>query len=300
MNSQEIKIFLRVAACRNFSLAAEQMYLSQSVVSYHISMLEKEIGFSLFRRNTHWVELTPAGLMFYQSIDKLMSQYESALEEARRVAIGNPNKLSICFGTPTSPTMMGQIVNRIYSILSLKEIELSKRNYDNDVLQPLLSGLTDILFTYPPFFRKNLGLQRKDFCMTWISCMMHPQHPLATRTELAISDLSEQTLLFVNSKNARIEYKDIYQRIRQKGKNGPKIEFTPKTLDQAQGFALAQRGIMLVRTMDPVRHPNIDGLVSIPLTDIKPMPLIAVWRKNDLCAPGKKLIDSMPAISAAE
>lgn len=293
MNRQQIKIFLSVAACRNFSVAAEQLYLSQSVVSYHVRTLEKEIGFSLFDRNTHGVELTPAGTAFYKSMTMIETQYEDALDKARKIASGIQTKLNICFGTPTSPTMIGQIVNRIYSILSLEEIGLSKRSYE-DVLQPLLSGSADILFTYPPFFRENLGLQRKDFCMTWISCMMCPQHPFANRTELTFADLKDQTLLLVDSRNARIEHKNIYRRIQQNRGNALKFESMPKSFDQAQGFAIAGRGIMLVRTIDHIYHPNMDGLVSIPLLDEEPMPLIAVWRADDLCALGKKLIDSIP------
>lgn len=293
MNRQQIKIFLSVAACRNFSVAAEQLYLSQSVVSYHVRTLEKEIGFSLFDRNTHGVELTPAGTAFYKSMTMIETQYEDALDKARKIASGIQTKLNICFGTPTSPTMIGQIVNRIYSILSLEEIGLSKRSYE-DVLQPLLSGSADILFTYPPFFRENLGLQRKDFCMTWISCMMCPQHPFANRNELTFADLKDQTLLLVDSRNARIEHKNIYRRIQQNRENALKFESMPKSFDQAQGFAIAGRGIMLVRTIDHIYHPNMDGLVSIPLLDEEPMPLIAVWRADDLCALGKTLIDSIP------
>lgn len=294
MNSQQVKCFLSVATYKNFSLAAEQLYLSQSVISYHVRTLEKEIGFSLFNRNTHGVELTPAGKAFYKSMSLIETQYKEALEKAKKIATNHQDKLNICFATPTSPTMIGQIVNHIYSILSIEEIGLSKRSYD-DVLQPLLSGFADILFTYPSFFRDDLKLQRKNFCMTWTSCMMSPQHPLANHTELIFTDLKDQTLILVDSQNAHTEYKDIYERIQRDKANSPKIELSPKTFDQAQGLAIAGRGIILVQTMDQSYHHNIDGLVSIPLIDIKPIPLIAVWRE-DLCLLGKKLIDSIPDI----
>lgn len=292
MNSQQIKIFLCLAACKNFSLAAGQLYLSQSVVSYHVRTLEKEVGFSLFDRNTHGVELTPAGMAFYKSMTSIAAQYRDALDKARKIAAGVQNKLTICFGTPTSPTMIGQIMNQICSVLPLEDIELSKQSSE-DVLQPVLSGSADILFTYPPFFRKNLGLQRVDFCMTWVSCMMCPQHPLAGRSELSFSELKGQTLIIVDSRNAHIEHKEIYHRIRRDRKNGPQLESTPKTFEQAQGFAITGRGIMLVRTMDCKCHSNIDGLVSIPLIDVKPMPLIAVWREENFCALGRKLIKNI-------
>lgn len=292
LNSQQIKIFLTVAACKNFSLAADQLYLSQSVVSYHIRTLEKETGFTLFDRNTHGVRLTEAGAAFYKSMNSIAAQCEEALEQARKIADGVQNRLNICFGTPTSPTMMAQIMNQIYSKIPLEKVGLSKRGND-DVLQPLFSGAADILFTYPPFFREESGLQKKDFCMTWVSCMMCPQHSLASRAELTFSDLKGQTLILVDSKNAHIEHRDIYHRMCQEEENAPRLESTPRSFDQAQGFAIAGRGIMLVRTLDHVYHPNIDGLVSIPLTDVEPMPLIAIWREGDLCTLGKKLIDSI-------
>lgn len=130
--------------------------------------------------------------------------------------------------------------------------------------------------------------------MTWVSCMMCPQHPLSRRTELTFSDLVGQTLILVDSRNANIEHRELYRRIRESGAQGPKLESAPQTFDQAQGYAIAGRGIMLVRTMDRAYHANIDGLVSIPLADEPPVPLIAVWREHDLCPLGKKLLDSVP------
>lgn len=295
MNSQQIKCFLSVAMCKNFSLAAERLYLSQSVVSYHVRALEKEVGFSLFDRNTHGVELTEAGAALYKAMIVIEAQYEEAVEKARKIAEGGKTQLNICFGTPISSTMMGQIVNRIYSILPLEEIGLSKRGYD-DVLQPLLSGAADILLTYPLFFRENLGLGRKDFCMTWTCCVMCPQHPLSNRKELTFEDLKGQTLLLPDSRNAHIEHRDICEFVRGCGDTGPRIDSTTKSFDQAMSFATVGRGIMLARTVEREYNSNIDGLVSIPLVDVKPMPLIAVWREDNFSAPVKKLIDSIPDI----
>lgn len=59
---------------------------------------------------------------------------------------------------------------------------------------------------------------------------------------------------------------------------------------------MAERGVMLVRTMDCLYHENVDGLVSIPLIDQEPTFLLAVWHEENLCPLGKKLIDSLPEI----
>ena len=57
MNQRQLDCFLAVAECLNFSHAAKQLYLSQAAVSQQIQSLEKELGFSLFVRTRHSVEL---------------------------------------------------------------------------------------------------------------------------------------------------------------------------------------------------------------------------------------------------
>ena len=46
----QIKLFLAVAEARSFSRAAEAMHVEQSTLSRRISVLEQELGFSLFNR----------------------------------------------------------------------------------------------------------------------------------------------------------------------------------------------------------------------------------------------------------
>lgn len=295
MTSQQIRCFLYVASCKNFSAAAEQLYLSQSAVSYHVRSLEKELGFPLFERNTHGVTLTPAGDSFYKSMAAIVEQYNDAVDTARQIASGDQNKLKICFANPTSPTMMGQIVNRLYNIFTIEEIRLIKRSYD-DVLNPLLLGTADILFTYPHFFRENLGLRRKDFCKVWTSCMVSGSHLLASRKTLTLADLKGQHLLFPDCRNIQIEFGQIFDYIKEAHDAVPFMDQTPQTFEQVQGLAMAGRGVMLVRTMDCEYHENIDGLVSIPLMDVKQEKLIVVWHEDKLCPLGKKLIRSIPKI----
>lgn len=50
MTLHQLRIFLAVARQRSFTLASEELHLSQPDVSLHIRELEEEIGLNLFER----------------------------------------------------------------------------------------------------------------------------------------------------------------------------------------------------------------------------------------------------------
>lgn len=50
MIDQKLKTLLTVAECRNFTKAASILSLTQPAVSHHISLLENELGVSIFIR----------------------------------------------------------------------------------------------------------------------------------------------------------------------------------------------------------------------------------------------------------
>ena len=61
MNTEHIKEFVLLASNLNFSKAAEDSFISQSSLSKHIRILEKELGAQLFIRTTRSIMLTEAG-----------------------------------------------------------------------------------------------------------------------------------------------------------------------------------------------------------------------------------------------
>ncbi|PKO23256.1 MAG: hypothetical protein CVU38_04990 [Chloroflexi bacterium HGW-Chloroflexi-1] len=75
---KKIEVFLAIAEAGSFSRASRQLSLSQSVVSFHVDTLEKELGVSLFRRQGRTIALTPEGELLYQEGKKLV-------QEARRL-----------------------------------------------------------------------------------------------------------------------------------------------------------------------------------------------------------------------
>lgn len=64
LDIHQLEIFTRVAELKNFSRAAQEMYLTQPTISQHMSSLESYLGTKLFDRLGKEVVLTRAGEVY--------------------------------------------------------------------------------------------------------------------------------------------------------------------------------------------------------------------------------------------
>jgi DNA-binding transcriptional LysR family regulator len=77
---QQLRYFIAVAEQLNFSKAAEQLYVSQPLLSQQISALEEALGARLFERSTKAVSLAPAGEILLAEAQKLLTRLDIAVE----------------------------------------------------------------------------------------------------------------------------------------------------------------------------------------------------------------------------
>lgn len=78
MTTQQLQCFLQVADRLNFTKAAEDLYLSVPTVTHHIQNLEAELGTQLLIRTSRKVQLTPAGVSFYQDASEIYGKIQIA------------------------------------------------------------------------------------------------------------------------------------------------------------------------------------------------------------------------------
>ena len=96
INSSQIASFLAVARTLNFTRAAEELYVSQPVLSRRVAALENELGVQLVERSSRSVALTSAGVRFAElfgrqlnEVDDLLAAIRAEREEGvSRVALG--------------------------------------------------------------------------------------------------------------------------------------------------------------------------------------------------------------------
>ncbi|MBT5331274.1 MAG: LysR family transcriptional regulator, partial [Porticoccaceae bacterium] len=81
MDTNYLKTFLAVAQSKSFSVAAEQVHLTQPAVSKRINQLEEELGLKLFDRIGRQVSLTEAGEVFQLRARQLINELEQTLSD---------------------------------------------------------------------------------------------------------------------------------------------------------------------------------------------------------------------------
>lgn len=79
---QAMQVFVQVADCRSFAQTAERLSTSTSVVTRHVSSLEKHLGIRLFQRTTRKVVLTQAGAEYADGCRDLLRQLEEVESRA--------------------------------------------------------------------------------------------------------------------------------------------------------------------------------------------------------------------------
>lgn len=76
MNFKELKSFIAISKYKNFSKAAQSLYITQPTISHHIQTLEEELNTTILSRNSKTVSLTKAGQMLLIHAQKILNEKE--------------------------------------------------------------------------------------------------------------------------------------------------------------------------------------------------------------------------------
>lgn len=143
------RVFKEVAETGNISLAAKNLYISQSAVSQSVKQLETALQARLFARSPRGVSLTWEGQMLYQYVRSalgLLATGEDKLSQAQQLllgtlTIGASDTVTSFFLTPFLETFHRQHPGIRLKIVSGRSAK---------VLSMLRSGAVDIAFASSP------------------------------------------------------------------------------------------------------------------------------------------------------
>lgn len=90
MELEQLRIFCTVAACRSFTRAAGQLFVSHSTTSRAVSALERELGVPLLVRDRHTVTLTSAGQTLLTGAEDLLRQADALAAAVHTAAEAAP------------------------------------------------------------------------------------------------------------------------------------------------------------------------------------------------------------------
>ncbi len=111
MNIALIRESIHLGNTLNINKTANDMFISQSALSKHISVMEKELHAQLFIRSKHSVKLTDAGRLFYDRAKKIIALYDSAIHELDLASKEMSGALRVGFLDAAVRTFLGSAIH---------------------------------------------------------------------------------------------------------------------------------------------------------------------------------------------
>lgn len=115
MDIPAIKAFIAISEHESFSLAADQLYLTQPAISKRINTLEQQLGVRLFDRINRRVLLTQAGKTFLTGARKIIAEVENTRDALAHLDHRVAGKLSLAtshhIGLHRLPPVLKQYVS---------------------------------------------------------------------------------------------------------------------------------------------------------------------------------------------
>jgi LysR family glycine cleavage system transcriptional activator len=93
-----IRSFVAAARAQSFTVAAQQLHVTQGAVSRMVQALEQELGVQLFNRNGRFINLTHAGQAYYQDVSQALLLIEEATHKLRHEQAGQALQLVVNSG----------------------------------------------------------------------------------------------------------------------------------------------------------------------------------------------------------
>ena len=194
LDIRQLRYFLEVVRCQNFTRAGEASLRTQAGISYQIAALEKSLGRRLFQRGHHSVSLTEVGNAFSERVSRLMDDYERVLLRARELEAGGGGSLSIGFLGGVLMQKLPGIIREFSNTcpgVRVNTVHLTLAH----MFDAILSGEIDCGFALvfdhvcPP------GIQSQVVLRDRMVAVLSIDHPLASRKRLRVAQLKGQTLL---------------------------------------------------------------------------------------------------------
>jgi len=198
MKFDYLKEFIVLADILNFRMAAERLYITQSGLSKHISILEQYFSTQFFHRSTHSVVLTNEGKFFYNKIKPLVKD----LEELRGNLLTQAQNTSAALNIGLPQFTMNDYLGELPKLFQTRypHIKLSYFASDPDVnIESLLSKKVDIIFiTNEPFPGAN-KLAFHELYSEPLVVLLPKKHKLASQSSVLLEQLSDENFLWVDS-----------------------------------------------------------------------------------------------------
>ncbi|MEU3712029.1 LysR substrate-binding domain-containing protein [Streptomyces catenulae] len=265
MELRTLRYFVAVAEELHFGRAATRLHMSQPPLSRAIKQLEAEAGALLFTRSPSGVTLTPVGTVLLDEARALLDHADRVRERVGAAA-GTAVLTVGILGDGTDPG-----VARLAAAYRRDHPGIDIRVRDTDLTDPtcgLRAGLVDVALTRAPFDEAALTVRtlRSDP----VGVVLRTDDPLARRDRLRSAELDDRRW-FQFPRGTDPLWQSYWNGGRPR--EGPVVRAVQECLQ-----AVVWNGTV---GLAPLGHELPAELTVVPLIDMAPSRVVAVWNEGD-------------------
>ncbi len=193
MDIQHLKYFVAVAEQKNFTRAAEQLFISQPMLTRCVKALESELGVRLIERTSKSFRLTDSGQALLFRARQLLSQYDDMLGQLTDIKQGKVGEVRISSPGVLLDMYFPQLLSSFRQQCPGIDISIVEEGSKLTVTS-VLNGSADLgLVMLPVENMSELDIIPAVSDEVWL--MVRRDHPFAAKPVVHIRELCGQELI---------------------------------------------------------------------------------------------------------
>ena len=178
MELRQLRYMLMVAEEKNFSRAAEKLYIAQPHLSQYIQKLEKQIGIKLFDRQTTPIKLTYAGEQFAQMARQILQLDSNLLQQMKDFSQEKSGRLALGISPVRSAYILPILLPAFRALYPQVDLSLHEGTSAN-LEEWMKQGVTDLTILSLPI--RSDGFSYEILMEEKFLIVASPTHPLTKR-----------------------------------------------------------------------------------------------------------------------
>jgi DNA-binding transcriptional LysR family regulator len=271
MDLQQLRSFAAVARRRHFTRAAAELHIGQPAVSQHIRRLEAELGVRLLSRTTRSVELTEAGGLLLQRVERALDELDAGLAELSELRGLVRGRLTIGAMQWLEPYDLAGALATFHDrhpAIDIRVVEEVAQSMVNAVLADRL----DLAFV-PIEDGLPAGLDAELLFEDELVLVVDPHHSLAPRSHVRLAALRDEPFVFLREGTGLRRALEVAAR----GAGfEPQVRFETNELSRV--LALVGRGLGVSAVSRAVADAAGDQVVPVSLRPALRRQVGIVWR----------------------
>ncbi len=259
MDIQYLRYFVEVVRQKNFTRAANQLFITQPMLTKVIKRLEQSVGAKLIERTSKSFRLTDVGETFFAQAQDLISRYDDLFREIDDVKSSRTGTVNLSIPGTVLDLYFASLLTEFRYVCPDVDINILEQG-SKRVIGDIRDGTHDIGLVMLPIQQLNM-FDYKVVVEDRGCIMVNRTHPFAGRESVHFSELRDERIITFS--DTAIFHDELIKRCEEFG-FVPNIVY--KTMMPSFIVQLIKAGQFVAVLPRPiVMHSKTDDLVAVPL-----------------------------------